>query len=79
MDVAALCFIAGRRGNHARRGRAVGFGVNQDKSAGAAIFSVKVERDRPQQIQGHHADAVHLQRLGGFVRERADVGAVLDR
>ena len=65
-------------GNHARRNRAVGLCVNQDESAGAAILSIRIESDRPQQVQIHRADVVHVQRPRLLVIQRAQVGAMTD-
>ena len=72
------CRLAVRRGNHARRNRPVGLCVNQNKGAGAAVFFISIERDGPQQVHGHRADVVHVQRSRRLVIQRAQVGAVTD-
>ena len=47
---------------HARRDRSVGLRVHQDERARAANLAIRIQRNRPQQIQSHHANVVHVQR-----------------
>ena len=67
------------RGDHARRDGAVGLGIDQNECARGTILAIEVERNRMQQIDVYDADVIHLQRLGGLMRQRADVGAMLQR
>ena len=67
------------RSNHSSGNRGVGLGIDQDESAGRTILSIEIESHWPQQSNTHHADSIHLQRLRGFARKRADVGAMFDR
>ena len=52
--------------------------IDQDECAGAAIHAVEVHCDGTQQMQRDHANAVHLQRVGGFMRQAGDIGAMFD-
>ena len=78
MKMIARCRDRFSRGDHSGSDGAVGFGVNQNECAGRAIFAVEVKSYRSQQIDADDADAVHFQHIGGFVSQRADVGAMLD-